>query len=1357
MKKSFKRFVSSVAACALTCCLLPVGCLNGAAAGGQEFLLKESKFANLESDWEAISGEGGSSRTVEGSTLEGGSFAGNTGWMIEVTRPGSKATAGRTVSLDQSLTGGKVFVSAMFNVNANPDGKLGNNTLEFLSSDGNYLAGVGSRSGVYSSVKFNGTSRTFTEYDANSAAGKKHTKNQWALFQVMLDLDSKMGSYKVYETPEYMGSSSVWEVMVEETGFELNTTVDFSKIQVYTMGGQSNERIFYWDNFMVYTGEEMDFTAPLPQEAADLIDEIFQTYEISGSADGITSIGTEGEVSAVAVQDDKGETVSTGSIEDGILKFDNPLEEGNYYLKVETNLGYTVGTVSIGGTPLAAGADGRFLFQMQGGVSDLYINVLASVLVNVSGVITAPSGSSGAADITLTDTRAEDNFYQVQVNFQEGSTPFFIPEILGGSEYLVEVSLTDTEDLVLAEEVSSVIIESEDYSGLEILLRRTPSADEVQGQTYFSHTDFTADEISQYYGEVTRDKNTVAGNSTSKLKIDSQAVGRRFQPVSGDSRFSTVFSTGSNNSPSPVRIKFYNHSGAVLLNLGVDANGNLFTLQASDAADGSTAILSKLVGKSGNNWAKIDVISKADKAGSSLLVTASTAAEYAGANTVWTNTSARQVIPLQANADGTAIEDYKLAQIRFENPEIGEVYFDDISLTEEIQGGSGAAEDAAEQLPRLLEGYLGQMIELTENDSCLAVTGKYITLPQSADGITAIEWAVKDDPAQIAELNGNQLVLSQGESDQTIVLTATVFCESKNGSSSSAERDVALIVKPQLSAEEDAKATAKQLLVYDASGNVLPQSARITDTKLTLGAPEYSVNGEDIVVDWKSDSDSLEISGNTVNVSRSSKDVKAELSGTVTVKPAVETESTEAEMVYEFTIAKTGGSSSGAGNGGSNHISGNSSKVHGTVSVPTVSLNNEPIPIEEITLPFEDMADYSWAVEAVTYLKEQGILNGVSDAAYEPERVITREEFVSALVRLFDLDTTYTKVDIGMQDVDYDSWYAPYIIAAYQFNIIQGYSEGSFGVGRPVTREEIAVMAVRMVDFFEVTLPQNAEKTFADAEQISDWAVEAVGRIQKAGIINGYEDGTYRPQEGANRAEAAKILYELLMAKSLNLEPVEETTTEETDGLKLPVPADAALSIKDFAEITEIQIIGSVEEDTEEITGNSSSKLKADCAGQGADIVLSPSITQGGSGSFGFSFYIKSAFNGSVKFYNDDLTLLELRFKTDETVVAVDSDGEESNVMSYPVGQWIKMIADFNLEPDTENNVMIALNTYVTEKYQGDDTVWEEYDTSNFTQTGDTDEEGNLTTDLGLSAFAFSAIDINSPVIYFDDIYQTAE
>ena len=224
----------------------------------------------------------------------------------------------------------------------------------------------------------------------------------------------------------------------------------------------------------------------------------------------------------------------------------------------------------------------------------------------------------------------------------------------------------------------------------------------------------------------------------------------------------------------------------------------------------------------------------------------------------------------------------------------------------------------------------------------------------------------------------------------------------------------------------------------------------------------------------------------------------------------------------QFVVEGTGyggGSSGGSSGGGGGTGSGNGTSV----AFPSTDVTNDP---NTETSVFTDLPAAHWAADYVKKLKERNIVSGDDEGKFHPEREITREEFLKILLGAFDITPLGTET--GFDDVEPDAWYAPYVAEAVRLGIINGISETEFGAGRPITREDIAVMCDRLLKQSGRTLETADAVAFTDHADIASYAAEAVNNMQRYGILGGFEDGSFRPRNNATRAETAKIISKLL-------------------------------------------------------------------------------------------------------------------------------------------------------------------------------------------------------------------------------------
>lgn len=246
--------------------------------------------------------------------------------------------------------------------------------------------------------------------------------------------------------------------------------------------------------------------------------------------------------------------------------------------------------------------------------------------------------------------------------------------------------------------------------------------------------------------------------------------------------------------------------------------------------------------------------------------------------------------------------------------------------------------------------------------------------------------------------------------------------------------------------------------------------------------------------------------------------------GTATITVTTEDGGFTAQCTVTVNKKNSGGGGGGTGGGRSPVVIN---------STPTPEPTETPIPTQppvEGNVYFTDLDSVEWAKESINALAAKGILSGVGNNLFAPNDNVTRAQFIKMLISAFDLvDETAT---CDFTDVEQDAWYYQYIASARQLNITSGYPDGTFGVDREITRQEMASLAYRTAKLVQINLPETAGNTdFADNNQIAEYAREAIMAMKEAGIISGVGENRFAPYDTATRAQAAKIIYGLMMMK----------------------------------------------------------------------------------------------------------------------------------------------------------------------------------------------------------------------------------
>lgn len=186
---------------------------------------------------------------------------------------------------------------------------------------------------------------------------------------------------------------------------------------------------------------------------------------------------------------------------------------------------------------------------------------------------------------------------------------------------------------------------------------------------------------------------------------------------------------------------------------------------------------------------------------------------------------------------------------------------------------------------------------------------------------------------------------------------------------------------------------------------------------------------------------------------------------------------------------------------------------------------------------FSDVDAGAWYADAVEYVRANGLMNGTTSTAFAPDAAMTRSMLAATLYRAAG-SPAVTGTDAFTDTAD-GAWYADAVLWASQQGVINGYGDGLFGTDDAVSREQIAAILWR-----QAGSPQADDaQAFADQQQVSAFAQDAVAWARANSVINGKENNTFDPQAGATRAEVAAMLQRFLTLDSA------ETPDNEADGV----------------------------------------------------------------------------------------------------------------------------------------------------------------------------------------------------------------
>ena len=177
-------------------------------------------------------------------------------------------------------------------------------------------------------------------------------------------------------------------------------------------------------------------------------------------------------------------------------------------------------------------------------------------------------------------------------------------------------------------------------------------------------------------------------------------------------------------------------------------------------------------------------------------------------------------------------------------------------------------------------------------------------------------------------------------------------------------------------------------------------------------------------------------------------------------------------------------------------------------------------------LPFTDVSAGDWFYEAVQFVYENGLMDGVAGNLFAPNATLNRAMAVTILYRLEgspDLDGE--NLGYPFADVDGNAWYGDAVYWARCNGIVDGVENNHFDPTGSLTREQMATVLYRYAQYKGADVSASGDISgFADSANVSSWAVDAVKWAVGSGLVNGVEGNALAPQGTSTRAQAATVL-----------------------------------------------------------------------------------------------------------------------------------------------------------------------------------------------------------------------------------------
>lgn len=185
------------------------------------------------------------------------------------------------------------------------------------------------------------------------------------------------------------------------------------------------------------------------------------------------------------------------------------------------------------------------------------------------------------------------------------------------------------------------------------------------------------------------------------------------------------------------------------------------------------------------------------------------------------------------------------------------------------------------------------------------------------------------------------------------------------------------------------------------------------------------------------------------------------------------------------------------------------------------------------------MSDVSghWAEKEINYWVDKDVIHGFGNNTFGPDLNIIRADAAILAVNALRPDTSVSS-NFSYSDIAADHYAIDAVNTCYSYGFLNGYDDFTFHPTAEITRQEAFTLLFRLSSFSAPSSYSEIEK-FSDSSKIADWSKDAVEALAEAGIINGYYDGTLRPEIPVTRAEFSALMYRIEQQnKWTALEPV---------------------------------------------------------------------------------------------------------------------------------------------------------------------------------------------------------------------------
>ena len=203
---------------------------------------------------------------------------------------------------------------------------------------------------------------------------------------------------------------------------------------------------------------------------------------------------------------------------------------------------------------------------------------------------------------------------------------------------------------------------------------------------------------------------------------------------------------------------------------------------------------------------------------------------------------------------------------------------------------------------------------------------------------------------------------------------------------------------------------------------------------------------------------------------------------------------------------------------------------------------------------FYDLKADDWFLDHVNEAIQRKLVEGMTPISFAPDFTMTRAQVVMILSRLEQADTS-AAAPCGFTDVDQKEWYAGAINWAYENHIVLGMTETTFAPNDPITRQQFTTMMIRYLTDVKGLKLEAKALDFRDQSTISDWALDSVKKAVSIGLLEGYPDKTFQPNNQLPRKEGFTVLVRLAKYLEAQSTEADDDAASKDEAPAEPTPA----------------------------------------------------------------------------------------------------------------------------------------------------------------------------------------------------------